>query len=114
MKFVVSILLIALLAFAMGLYMPWWTIAIAAFIVPLLIYQRPGLSFLSGFIAIFLLWALLASVINSSNNSILAPRIAMVLPLGGSVFTLITVTAVTGALIGGFASLTGSFLRKIR
>lgn len=112
MRSLIVTILIALLAFALGLFTPWWTIAIAAFIIPLLIYQRPVLSFLSGFAAIFLLWAILSWAITSSNNNVLAPKIAKVLPLGGSVFALVMVAAFVGALVGGFAALSGSLLRK--
>lgn len=105
-----STILIALLAFALGLYMPWWTIAIAAFIISLLIHQRPGLSFLSGFTAIFVLWAILSWSITAANDNMLAAKIATVLPLGGSVFALVMVTALVGALVGGFASIAASFV----
>ncbi len=112
MKFIISILLTALLAFAFGLYLPWWTIALSAFIVALLILQSPGTSFLSGFLGIFFLWALLSWLLNSSNNGILSAKMAVILPLGGSAFMLIFVTAIVGALVGGLGALTGSLLRK--
>jgi hypothetical protein len=112
MKFLVCTLLIALLAYTLGLFLPWWTIAVAAFIIPLIIYQRPGWSFLSGFSAIFFLWALLSWIITSSNNNILAPKIATILPLGGSVFALVIVTAFVGALVGGLAALSGSLVSR--
>jgi hypothetical protein len=112
MKFIVSILLIGLLSFVSGLYLPSWGIALVAFVVSALIPQRPGVAFLSGFIAIFLLWGLLAWNIDSSNGSILSTKIAQILPLGGSPLMLILVTALVGALIGGAAALTGSYLKK--
>ena len=59
-----------------------------------------------------MLWALLAELLNGENNGILAARMALVLPLGGSAFMLIFVTAIIGALAGGFGALTGSLLRK--
>jgi hypothetical protein len=111
MKFIVSILLTALLSFVSGLYLPWWGIAIAAFIVSVLVPQGRGRAFLAGFVGVFILWGLLAWWIDSKNNSILSQKIAQVLPLGGSVFSLILLTAFIGALIGGFAGLTGSYLR---
>jgi hypothetical protein len=113
MKFLVSVLITALLAFALGLYLPWWTIAMSAFIVSILILQSPGRSFLSGFLGIFILWALLSWLANTSNDGVLAARVALILPLGGSVFMLIFVTAIVGALVGGFGALTGSLLRKM-
>ena len=114
MKFLICTLLTALLAFATGLFMPWWGIAVAAFVVPLFLYQRPGLSFLAGFAAIFLLWAILAWVVSATNDNILARKIAVVLPLGGSVFALVLVTAFVGALVGGFAALSGSLIARKR
>ncbi|HVU53616.1 MAG TPA: hypothetical protein VHD83_01110 [Puia sp.] len=112
MKFVITTLLIALLSFLSGLYLPWWGFALAACLVSALIQQRPGLAFLAGFTALFLLWAGLSWSMDAPNNSILSRKIAEILPLGGSSVALILVTALVGALVGGLASLTGSFLQK--
>jgi hypothetical protein len=114
MKMFISILLIGLLGFIAGLYMSWWGTALAAFLVSALIPQRPGPSFLSGFIAIFLLWGLLAWGIDMANGSILSVKIAQILPLGGSPYLLIAVTALVGALAGGSAALSASYLKKTR
>ena len=111
-KFFVSILLIALLSFVSGLLLPWWTIAVAAFIVSALIPQRPLAAFFTGFLALFLLWGGLALYIDVANNSILSTRIAGVLPLQGSSVALLLVTGFVGALVGGGGSLTAAFLRK--
>lgn len=112
MKFFVSLLLTAVVSFVFGLYLPWWSIALAAFLVHVLIPQNPGRSFFSGFAGVFLLWGGLAWWIDSENNSILSQKIAQVLPLDGSVMLLIFVTAFVGALVAGFAALTGSYVRK--
>ncbi|MBS1659873.1 MAG: hypothetical protein JST68_02350 [Bacteroidetes bacterium] len=114
MKFLVSILLIALLAFICGLFMPWWTIALAAFAVSALIPLKPLLAFFAGFLGIFLLWGGMAVVIDQLNNSILATKIAEILPLGGSAYALIVVTAFIGGLVGGGGALTGAFLKPSR
>jgi len=114
MKFIITTLLIALLSFLSGLYLPWWGFALAAFLVSALIPQRPGLSFLSGFLALFLLWALLSWSMDAPNNSILSVKIAQVLPLGGSTILLILITALVGALVGGGAALTASYIQKKR
>ncbi|MDP4255200.1 MAG: hypothetical protein Q8938_14420 [Bacteroidota bacterium] len=112
MKFVVSILLIALLSFVSGLFLPWWCMALAAALVSLLLPQKPGMAFLSGFIALFLLWGALAWTIDSANGSILSQRIALILPLGGSSVLLILITALVGALVAGMAALAGSYLKR--
>jgi hypothetical protein len=112
MKFISSISLTALLSFVAGLYLPWWTIAIAAIIVSIIIPLASWKSFLSGFLGVFLLWSILAWWIDSKNNSILSQKIALLLPLGGSSFLLILFTAFIGALVAGFAALAGSYVRK--
>jgi hypothetical protein len=111
-KFLVSILLIALLSFICGLLFPWWTIAVAAFVVSALIPQRPLASFFTGFVALFLLWGALATFIDVSNNSILSARVAGLVYLRGSSVALILITGFIGALVGGGGSLTAAFLRK--
>jgi hypothetical protein len=111
MKFLVAVILTALLAFVGGLFLPWWSIAIAALLVAVLINQTAGKALLSGFLGAFLLWGLLAWWINMKNEGILASKIASVLPLGGSAIVLILVTGLIGGLVAGFAALSGSFLR---
>lgn len=111
-KFFVSTGLIALLSFIGGLFLPWWTIAVAAFLVSALIPQKPLRAFFAGFLALFLLWGGMALSIDLSNQSILSARIAGILPLGGSSIALIGVTALVGALVGGGGALTAAYLRK--
>lgn len=112
MKTIVAIILTALLAYIGGIYMQWWSIAIAAFVIALLIPQKTGRAFLSGFFGVFLLWASLAWWINMKNESILAKKIATILPLSGNAYLLILVTAVVGGLVGGFVALCGAYLRS--
>jgi hypothetical protein len=112
MKFIASVLLTALLSFVMCLYTDWWAIAVAAFTVAILIHQKPVRSFLTGFIALFLLWGGLSWWIDMKNEHVLATKIAALLPFGGSIFLMILVTALLGALVAGFAALAGSYARE--
>jgi hypothetical protein len=112
MKLLVAIILTVLLSLLVGLYLPWWSIAIAAFISVLLIPMKSGKAFLAGFIGVFILWAVLAFMIDIKNQHLLSVKIAEIFPLGGSSIALILITAFIGALVGGMASLTASFLRK--
>ena len=111
MKFIVSVLLIALLSLAFCLYFPWWTIAIVAFVVASLIPQNPVRSFLAGFLALFLLWGALAWTISNNNEHLLAKKVSMILKMGSPVL-LIVATALAGALVAGFAALAGSYVRR--
>lgn len=113
MRFILALLLTATLAFLAGLRLEWWSIALVAFLVSLLIPQGIGASFLSGFAGIFLLWAILAFWIDYKNGSILSQRIAELFKLGGSSVLLILITALIGGLVAGFAAMAGSSLRPV-
>jgi hypothetical protein len=112
MKSFVSILLMVLLSVVACLYLPWWTIAIVAFIVAALIPQKPLKSFFTGFISLFLLWGGLAWFLSSNNNHLLAHKISVLILKMDSPILLIAVTATIGALVAGFGALAGSFVRK--
>jgi hypothetical protein len=111
-KFIVSLLLIALLSFTLCLYMPWWSIAIVAFAVSAIIYQKPYLSFVAGFLSLLLLWGGLAWYISAQNGDLLAHRISPLILSKDAPMTLIAVTALIGGLTAGFAALRGSLLRN--
>ncbi len=113
MRFLLATLLTATLSFLAGLYTPWWSIAIVAFLVALLVKQRYGLAFLSGFLGLFLLWGGLAFWIDVKNESILSRKVAQLFSLGESSFLLILITALVGAVVAGFAAMSGSSLRKM-
>ncbi len=108
MRFALATILIALMSFIAGLFLPWWSIAIVAFIVSLFIGQSIGKSFLAGFTGVFILWAIVALWIDIKNESILSHKIALLFPLGGSSALLILVTALIGAIVGGFAAMSGA------
>lgn len=114
MKFIVSVILTAFLAFVTGLYgdLPWWLFAVTSLIVGVAVPQKPGKAFLSGFLALFLLWVLLASMKDMANHHLLSVKVAKVLPLGGSYIALILVTGIVGGLVSGLAALTGSYARR--
>jgi hypothetical protein len=80
--------------------------------VAVLVHQKAWKAFLSGFLALLILWAGLAFWIDVKNESILSSKIAMILPLEGSSALLILLTGFVGGLVAGFASLSGSFMRS--
>ena len=114
MKFVTAIITTAILAFAIGLFtvLPWYSFAFTSFITALAIHQKPWKAFVSGFIAVFLVWGIYAYVQDSANQHILSIKVANVLPLGGSYIALILITAFIGGLLSGLAALAGAYCRK--
>ena len=112
MKFIVVILLTALLGHAAPLYFTWWSFAVTSFVIALFVHQKGWAAFAAAFIGMFLLWAVMAMIIDSNNDHLLSKKIATLLPLGGSSSLLIVITGFIGALVSGFAGLTGSLIRK--
>jgi cbb3-type cytochrome oxidase subunit 1 len=114
MKFIVSVLLTMLLSFAVGLFgvLPWWSFAICAFIVALIIHQKAWKAFLSGFLSLAMLWGLMAAYIDIQNEHLLGNKVANVLLKTENSLLLILITAIVGGLVAGFAAMTGSYLRK--
>lgn len=109
MNVVVKILLTIVLAYALELFFPWYSVAIAAFIVGYAVRSR--LSFLAGFIAIALLWSFKAVLIDITSASDLATRVAQILAVQQKIF-LYLMTAVVGGLVGGFACMTGALAQS--
>ena len=114
LKFIITIVLSALLAYAVGLYtlLPWWSFVVTNFIVSIIYIQKPTYAFMSGALGIGILWLILSIVIDSQNQHLLSTKVANILPLKGSFTKLIAITSLIGFLLGGFASLTGSLVRK--
>jgi len=114
MKFIVVVLLTALLGYAAPLYFSWWSFAVCSFVIALFIHQKPLVAFVATFLGLFLLWGIMAMLIDNANNHLLSQKIALVLPLKGSSILLILITALVGGLVSGFAGVSASFARKPR
>lgn len=112
MKFLIATLLTALLSFIAGLYFPWWSLAIIAFLVAVLVHQKSGKAFLSAYTGVFFLWAGLAVWSTVKNEGLLAKKIATLLPLSGNIFFLVFITGTIAALVAGLGAMSGSFLRS--
>jgi hypothetical protein len=105
-------LLILLIATAAQLVLPWWVIAPICFVLAAGLGRTGGRSFLAGFAGVGLGWAAAAAWLNVGNDGLLAHRVAQLLPLGGSSWALVLVTAIVGGLVGGMAALAGCWLRQ--
>jgi hypothetical protein len=112
MKFIVVVLLTALLGYTAPLYFTWWSFAVTSFIIALFVHQKAWVAFAATFLGLFLLWAIMALMIDIANDHLLSQKIATILPLHGSSALLIFITALVGGLVSGFAGLTGSLARK--
>ncbi|TDX02260.1 hypothetical protein [Dinghuibacter silviterrae] len=114
MKFLISFILILLLSLGAQIYLPFWSVAIVAFVVSALIPQTPWKALLCGFAAVFVLWAGLALYLDEANDHLLANRISLLVLKMSSPLLLIAVTGFVGGLVGAMGALSGSFLHRQR
>lgn len=115
-NFFISLLLTAASACFLQLFLPWWTIAVAAFGVAYFVKQNSFAAFLSAFVAVFLLWVVYAYMLSSTNENILTTKVAELLKAltKGSVTTLYLLTGLIGGLVSGLGALTGSLAAKLK
>jgi len=104
-------LIILILSFASGYFLPWWVVAIAAFVASFLIGKTSRQSFWSGFSAVFIVWTVLALFKSIPNDHILAKRVATLFHLPNWLL-LLFITALIGGLVGGMSALSGVLLKK--
>ncbi|MGZ3872974.1 MAG: hypothetical protein ACXVJD_08645 [Mucilaginibacter sp.] len=103
--------IILILTFASGYFLPWWVVAIAAFIPALFVGTTPARSFWAGFAGVFIVWTVLALFKSIPNNHILAARVAALFHLPNWILLLL-VTALIGGIVGGMSALSGVLLKR--
>jgi hypothetical protein len=109
MKFFIQLLAIIVLAYLLELFLPWYYIAVASFVMGYVLKSKAN--FLAGFLAIGILWFAKAWLQDSAGSSDLAERVAHIFALPKKEL-LFLVTAIVGGLVGGFAALSGSLLKR--
>ena len=109
MRFPVQIVVIIALGYLLELFLPWWSVAIAAFAGGLILTTRSN--FIAGFAGIGLLWVGKALITNLSSDSDLAERVARIFMVHNSTILLLLTFLLSG-LVGGFAAMSGGALRK--
>lgn len=111
MLFLLKIVAIAALGYLGQNLLPWWSVAVAAFIVGALIPSKSVNSFLSGFLGIGLLWMVFAWVLDLEAGSIISRRVAPLLSFERPA-AIMLFTGLIGAIVGGMSALSGDLLRK--
>jgi hypothetical protein len=113
MKFLLAVTSTALLAYAGGIFLPWWSVALAGFLSGAWLLQKPGTAFLSAFCAVFLLWGGFAFFRSQLNDDILATRFAQLILKSDNPWLLILMTGTIGGLAAGLGALSGSLGRSM-
>ena len=110
---ILNFIVTLLLALTFSVFLPWWSVMLAAFISAIL-FSLNGLKvFFIPFIAVFLFWTGYAFVLSNVNNFTLAKKIAILLPLDGNPYLLILVTGIVGGLAAGMAGIFGKQCREL-
>ena len=107
MKFLIQLATTLVVCFVLQYFLPWWTMAIGACAISYVTENKGYVSFLAGFTGAALLWLAASFYIDLVSSAILTEKVNKIFPI--NVFLL---TALTGGLTGGFASLTGSLLKS--
>jgi hypothetical protein len=104
---------IVVLAFILGYFFDWWTVAIAAFVGGFIFGTSSGETFAKGTAAMTTLWLLMIWFHHFTTQGILSNKIAQILPVGGNVGILITATVFIGGLVGGWGAMSGFLVRNL-
>jgi hypothetical protein len=111
MKILAQFLLTMILAFILAQFLPYWSVAVAAFLTAVFIGTGSWSSFWAGFLSIALLWITSAWIISDGNNNIILERVAAIFSL--TPLLLLLVMGLLGGLLGGFGATTGSQLHRM-
>jgi hypothetical protein len=110
MRFLLQLLFITILASIMELFLPWWSIAVAAIVGGYLFTTRAN--FLAGFLSIVILWFITSITIDLTAGAPLTEKVAAIFSTTKPI--LFVITSLIGGLVGGFAAMAGGALRKDR
>jgi len=102
-NFIVTIIVAAIIS----QILPWWSIMVTTFATGLFISLKKSAVFFVPFLAIALFWIVYSYFLSSSNDFILAKKIALLFPLNGSAALLMLVTGIIGGIAGGIAAVFG-------
>jgi hypothetical protein len=103
MKLLLQFLITVAISFILQTFLPWWSMAIGCVTIGYVFSNGSLRSFAIGFLGIGLLWIGMALWIDFQTQSILTEKMNRLLPINSLVLT-----GLIGALVGGFASMTGA------
>ena len=103
LNFIITIVL----AIILSQFLPWWSVMIAGFVSAVLIPLKKASVFFVPFLAIALFWTVYTWSLSSTNDFILAKKIATLLMLEGNAYLLILITGIIGGLAAGISAIFG-------
>jgi hypothetical protein len=112
MKFLLKVIIIAVLVYLLEKILPWYSIAIAAFTGGFMFKTKGINAFLAGALGVGLIWLWASFRIDYTTNSILTVKMAEIFQLPNKNI-LIAVTALIGSIVGAFSAWTGHNFRSL-
>lgn len=106
-KNLINFIVTLIIAIILSQFSPWWHVMVAGFVSALFFRLDRFAVFLIPFLAILLFWIAYAFWISNANDFILAEKIAVLLPLGGSSMMLLLIIGLIGGLAAGISALLG-------
>lgn len=107
-RFIGQLILVITLSYISQYVLPWWGPMVGAALATMLIFNKGLSSFFAGFIGLGTLWFYLAYSIDTANQSLLSSKVAALFSLESG-FQMVLITALLGAVMGGFSALTGNY-----
>ena len=111
-KIILPAIVIGIIGFLFQSFVPWWSIAIIAFVVAGAFIESPFKALAAGFFGIGIMW-LLVVIVKDSGASISASQAIGELLGGIPGYLSIVITGIIGGVIGGLGAMSGSFTRSI-
>jgi cell division protein FtsX len=110
--FLSIIIINLLLGIFLSNFLPWWFIAVTAFLIGMI--QGRGLwsTFVGGFLAISLSWLGYTAYLETLSQGRLTSKVALIFGLSNSL-QLMLITIILGGIVSGLASSSGYLLKRI-
>lgn len=112
MKFLLKFILTGILTYLFEQFLPWWSIALAAFLGGMIFKTRGINAFLAGALGVGLVWLWIAWRIDYQTDSILTAKISRLFQLENKNL-LIAITVLLGSLVGALAAWSGHNFRRL-
>jgi hypothetical protein len=109
-------ILILITTFLIGLFLPWWALIPAVFLLCFWLSRNTKSAFLISFFAVFLLWMTLNFYYSTENEHILSRRVAELFGLGGASFSwlwIVLIGPLPGAITAGLAGVSGNLTKQL-
>ncbi len=112
--FIIKLLIISVLSFALSFFLPWYTPFFICFLTGIILSNKPGNNFLAGLLGVGIFWLFYALFLDLKNEHVLSSKIATLFSTSLNTqitnSVLIMVTTFLGAILGGLSAMSGAMI----